>query len=88
MRKLLSFVVLALATLTASGHNIYKIYPIPQNQYGIERTATFTQQVNVVVEKQIDQTTISRAVQVLTDHGFKATISNDIAKNGLISGRT
>jgi len=82
MRKLLSFVVLALATLTASGHNIYKIYPIPQNQYGFERTATFTQQVNVVVEKQIDQTTINRAVQVLTDHGFKATISNVIAKNG------
>lgn len=82
MKKALTLVVCALAALAASGHNIYPIYPTPQNQYGFESKASFTQQVNVVVEKQIDQTTINRAVQVLTEHGFEATISNDVAKNG------
>lgn len=82
MKRVLSLVVCALAALAAHSHNIYTIYPTPQNQYGFDRTAIFTQQVNVVVENEIDQTTINRAVQVLTDHGFKTTISNVIAKNG------
>lgn len=82
MKRFLSLFVCSLAALTASAHNIYTIYPTPQNQYGFERTASFTQQVNIVVESQIDQTTIDRAVQVLTDHGFKATVSNSIAKSG------
>ena len=82
MKRFLSLFVCSLAALTASSHNIYTIYPTPQNQYGFERTASFTQQVNIVVESQIDQTTIDRAVQVLTDHGFKATVSNSIAKSG------
>ncbi|MBQ5372527.1 MAG: beta-N-acetylglucosaminidase domain-containing protein, partial [Rikenellaceae bacterium] len=82
MKRFLSLFVCSLAALTASAHNIYTIYPTPQNQYGFERTASFTPQVNIVVESQIDQTTIDRAVQVLTDHGFKATVSNSIAKSG------
>ncbi|MBR2420415.1 MAG: beta-N-acetylglucosaminidase domain-containing protein [Rikenellaceae bacterium] len=82
MKRVLSLVVCALTALAAHGHNIYTIYPTPQNQYGFDRTATFTKQVNIVVEKEIDQTTIDRAMQVFADHGFKATISNAIAKNG------
>lgn len=82
MKRVLSLVVCALTALAAHGHNIYTIYPTPQNQYAFEGKSSFTPEVNVVVEKEIDQTTINRALQVLTDHGFKATISNAIAKNG------
>ena len=82
MKRLLSLLVCSLATLAASSHNVYPIYPTPQDQYALDGKASFTKQVNVVVEEQIDQTTIDRARQVLTEHGLTAVFTNSIAKKG------
>lgn len=82
MKRLLSLLVCSLATLAASSHNVYPIYPTPQDQYALGGKASFTKQVNVVVEEQIDQTTIDRARQVLTEHGLTPVFTNSIAKKG------
>ena len=82
MKRLLSLLVCSLATLTVSSHNVYPIYPTPQDQYALGGKTSFTKQVNVVVEEQIDQTTIDRARQVLTEHGLEAVFTNSIAKKG------
>lgn len=82
MKRLLSLLVCSLTTLAASSHNVYPIYPTPQDQYALDGKASFTKQVNVVVEEQIDQTTIDRARQVLTEHGLTAVFTNSIAKKG------
>ena len=82
MKRLLSLLVCSLATLTVSSHNVYPIYPTPQDQYALGGKTSFTKQVNVVVEEQIDQTTIDRARQVLTEHGLTPVFTNSIAKKG------
>ena len=82
MKRLLSLLVCSLATLAASSHNVYPIYPTPQDQYALGGKTSFTKQVNVVVEEQIDQTTIDRARQVLTEHGLTPIFTNSIAKKG------
>ncbi|MBR5135791.1 MAG: beta-N-acetylglucosaminidase domain-containing protein, partial [Rikenellaceae bacterium] len=82
MKRLLSLLVCSLAMLAASSHNVYTIYPTPQDQYALGGKSSLTKQVNVVVEEQIDQTTIDRARQVLTEHGLEAVFTNSIAKTG------
>lgn len=82
MKRALTLIMCTLASLAASGHNVYPIYPIPQDQYALECKASFTPQVNVVVDAEIDQITIDRARQVLTEHGLQPVFSKSIAKKG------
>ena len=60
MRKVLSFITL-FCVLFVQAHNIYTIYPIPQEQFEIEGKASFSKHVNIVVENNIDYNTINRA---------------------------
>ena len=80
MRKVLSFITL-FCVLFVQAHNIYTIYPIPQEQFEIEGKASFSKHVNIVVENNIDDITINRAKQVLTEAGLTPIISQKIAKN-------
>ena len=58
------------------GSEPYEIYPIPQQQSLNDGVARFTEQVNVVVEPGVDEVTLARALQVLGDHGVKATVAD------------
>ena len=68
MKKLYLSLCFALASLCMSAQ--YVIYPIPQKQTALEGTASFSHDVSVVCDEGIDQPTISRALQVLSEHGL------------------
>ncbi len=80
MKKILAIVVSLLASLTVASHNIYTIYPTPHDQYEMAGTATYSQTINVVAEPAIDQTTLDRARQILTEHGFQCVFTNSFNK--------
>ena len=54
----------------------YTIYPVPQQQVSVAGTAKLTPQVNVILEKGIDEVTKNRLVQVLTDQQVEAVFSD------------
>lgn len=80
MKKILAIVLSLLTVLTATSHNIYTIYPIPQDQYEGAGVATYSTTINVVAERAIDQATLDRARQILTEHGFQCLFSNSFNK--------
>lgn len=49
----------------------YTIYPIPHEQVAGTGTVSFTSDVELICEDGIDAATVSRAEQVLSDHGLK-----------------
>lgn len=66
----------------------YVIYPIPQTQQLTTGEAKFTERVNIVAEPGIDETTVARARQVLTDKGLTVAVSQRMAsgKTNLLLG--
>ncbi len=66
----------------AMANEPYTIYPIP-HELMLDNTnkAAFSNSVNIIAEKDIDNVTIERAVQVLTEHGLTAKISNKFETN-------
>lgn len=83
MEKTLFILVVLLFSLThVFAQETYTIYPIPHEQKALAGTTSFTQQVTVVADAKIDQATIDRAVQVLTERGLDAVVSaKESAKN-------
>ena len=77
--KQLTTLLLAIVALTMQA---YDIYPIPHEQLAMPGTASFTKQVTIVPEQGIDQVTVDRARQVLTDHGLTATVAYKPSTNG------
>lgn len=65
--------VASLTTLWA--HDAYTIYPVPHMQKALAGTTSFTQQVTVVADPQIDQVTVRRALQVLSASGLTPVVS-------------
>ena len=62
----------------------YKIFPVPHEQYVNELiVSSFSASVNLVAENGIDEATINRAVQILTEHGLAVKHSN-----ALVNGET
>ena len=59
----------------AQATQVYTIYPVPQEQRAGVGQAAFTAQVTIVAEPGIDEVTIARARQVLTDHGLACTVA-------------
>lgn len=50
---------------------VYTIYPVPHEQLASEGQTSFTTNVDVVCGASIDQPTIDRALQILSDHGLQ-----------------
>lgn len=80
--KNIFFVLLAMTlSFSAYAGKVYTIYPIPQKQTAIDGTSSFTSQVNIIADPGIDQVTIERAIQILTEHGLKATVREKPTRN-------
>lgn len=58
----------------------YEIYPVPQKQQSIPGQVRFTDSVNIVVESGIDEATVKRARQILTEKGLSPCISQHLNK--------
>ncbi len=85
MRQIVTMLIMAVAVLSSTtmlGEEIYEIYPVPQVQLAGIGQASFTKQVTIVAEKGIDEVTVERAKQVLTEHDLFATVANRPSKKG------
>lgn len=85
MKQIVTIMIVAVAVLSSTpalGEEIYEIYPVPQVQLAGIGQASFTKQVTIVAEKGIDEVTVERAKQVLTEHGLFATVANHPTKKG------
>ena len=85
MRQIVTMLMMAVAVLSSTtmlGEEIYEIYPVPQVQLAGIGQASFTKQVTIVAEKGIDEVTVERAKQVLTEHDLFATVANQPSKKG------
>ena len=60
----------------AMADGIYTIYPVPQQQVAVKGSAKLTTQVNVILEKRIDEATKLRLVDVLKQHQIEAVFSD------------
>lgn len=74
MKKTLSTFFLCCVAATASAQ--YTIYPVPQSMTAQEGQASFSENVCIVCDKDIDQYTKNRALQVLSEHGLKGDITD------------
>lgn len=81
MNKLL-LVLLAIMTcgFASFSQQTYDIYPVPQKQILNSGKAHLTEQVNIVTEPGIDEVTVSRARQIMDDHGISTTMSEKPVK--------
>lgn len=75
MKHLLTFILLLASMANIYAQNAYTIYPVPHAQKALGGNTSFTEQVTIVAEPAIDQVTINRALQILSDKGLKATVS-------------
>ena len=77
-----------MASVAAWAQQRYVIYPIPQTQQLTKGEAKFTERVNIVAEPGIDEITVDRARQVLTDRGLSVSVSQRVAngKTNLLLG--
>ena len=82
MMKIAATLLVLLAALTTNAITPYEIYPIPHSQSMLTGHATFTPSVDVVAEAGIDEVTIERARQVLTDHGMTTRLAQRTPGNG------
>ena len=58
------------SALLAAANEPYTIYPVPHKQVMNPGTASFSQEVFILAEPGIDEATINRAKQVLSEHGL------------------
>lgn len=70
MKKPLLFVLLCHLCISAFAQSPYVIYPVPQQQIKVNGTASFTSQVDVVTETDIDEVTRNRLVEILSEKGI------------------
>lgn len=80
MKKTLILIIALFISLNIQAHNIYSIYPVPQEQYEVDGKAAFSQQVNIVAEVGVDTITVNRAKQVLSESGLDVIVSNSVQK--------
>ena len=73
--KIILAILLAVAAMMAQAKQVYQTYPVPQEQRAGVGQAVFTVQVTIVAEQGIDDVTVARARQVLSDHGLASTVS-------------
>lgn len=62
--------------------NPYTIYPIPQQQVALASEVSFSPKVTLVADSGVDDYTIRRAKQVLTDHGLTVETAAEASADG------
>lgn len=68
--------VLMMSQLSATwAQDTYTIYPVPHKQTVLKGKTSFTEKVTVVAGADIDQITIDRAVQILSEKGLEVNIA-------------
>jgi len=83
MKQLLLTLLGALLWSMTSAQGTYSIYPVPHKIVQDGAVASFTrEQVVIIAEPEIDQVTIDRARQVLSEHGLKPVIGRVPIKGG------
>lgn len=75
MKNIFLVLVAVLAAVMASASEPYTIYPVPQRQVMKSGEVSFTSKVSIIAEPGIDEVTINRAKQVLSDHGLTPVIA-------------
>ncbi len=80
-RFILLPVFLWMAIVAAWAQQRYVIYPIPQTQELLQGSASVAPVVNIVAENGVDEATIARAKEVLSDGGRKVTVSHRLVKD-------
>ena len=76
MKNILLFTLL-LCSMTLHAQT-YRVYPVPQKVTMNGNTIKMTPNVNIVKETGINEITINRVQEVLTDAGFSFTVSNTL----------
>ena len=84
MRQFFSFIIaLCMTSAAAFAAEAYTIYPVPHEQIVTDRQiAAFTKSVNIIAESGIDDITIHRVKQVLSEHGLQPIVAKSAAKSG------
>lgn len=80
MKKLFLLIAVIVVAITCSAQDLYNIYPIPHNQVATGGYASFTREVTIVADQAVDQVTIDRAKQVLSEHGLVPVMEKNAAK--------
>ncbi|MBO4814844.1 MAG: beta-N-acetylglucosaminidase domain-containing protein [Muribaculaceae bacterium] len=78
---ILFMTIAVLSNIKMQGEQIYEIYPVPHVELAGIGQAQFSSPVTIVAEKGIDEVTVERAMQVLTEHGLIAEVANQPSKN-------
>ncbi len=73
-KTFLMTILLGFGMMYASAQEKYVISPVPQQMMMGTQTVNKPETVTIVAGKQIDDYTINRACQVLTEHGIKAHV--------------
>ena len=76
MKNILLFTLL-LCSMTLHAQT-YRVYPVPHKVTMNGNTIKMTPNVNIVKETGINEITINRVQEVLTDAGFSFTVSNTL----------
>ena len=82
MKKIYFIFLFVLTSLSLSAQ--YVIYPVPQKQTALEGTVTFTSNVSIVCDADIDQPTKNRALQVLSEHNLNGVVGEAQAGQSVI----
>ena len=59
----------------------YEIYPLPQNETYLGANFRITDEVNIVVEDGIDESTRNFIIEILAENGINNIFSNEIVEN-------
>lgn len=86
MKHIFPFVLL-LCCITMKAQT-YSVYPVPQKMSVDGKTIEMTQEVNIIKESGINEVTINRIQEVLTNAGFHCTINSTFSddKTNLLIG--
>lgn len=81
MRKVFIIFITSAISIAAAAQTPYNIYPTPHRQDLTEEKVSFTNQVNLISGKDIDEATIKRAEEILKENGLQVTISKKAMKD-------
>ena len=81
-----SFTIASCMLLLASAINAkpgvpYEIFPVPQSQKLLDKNASLTSDVNIVIEPGIDKATVDRAISILKEKGLSPKLSDKVIDN-------
>ena len=80
MRRYFFTILSICIAVVINAQESYVVYPVPHQQVMEKGSASFTKQVNIVAETGIDEVTVNRAKQVLSEHGITPVVVSKAVK--------